>query len=137
GYARMMADVSSRYLPELTWPEVEELVKRCQTVVIPLGAIEQHARHLPLATDYLAVLEVAKEAARRVNIAVAPSIMAGVSPHHMGFPGTISLSEETFAAVVFETAASLARHGFRRIILLNGHGGNDLALVNATARINR
>lgn len=125
------------YLPHMTSPEVAEVLKTCKTVVIPLGAIEQHARHLPLITDYLGVLRVAEEAARRVRLVIAPSVMAGVSPHHMGFPGTISLSAETFAQVVFETAQSLAHHGFKRIVLLNGHGGNDLALINAAARITK
>jgi len=84
------------YLPHMTWPEVEEALKRTDVVIIPVGSIEQHAKHLPLGMDSYGAVETCKLIAQRAEAVVAPVVLAGLSSHHMGFPGTITLTPETF-----------------------------------------
>ncbi|UCC49867.1 MAG: creatininase family protein [Gemmatimonadota bacterium] len=125
------------YLPHMTWAEVEEALTRTDMVIIPVGSIEQHGKHLPLGSDIIAALEVSKLIAQEADVLVAPAVLAGISGHHMGFSGTITLSPETFETVVYETAASLISHGFRKIAFYNGHGGNSTSLANVIERINQ
>ena len=125
------------YLPQMTWVEVERALTHTDAIIIPLGSIEQHGRHLPLGTDTYEAVETAKLIAQKADVLVAPVVTAGLSPHHMGFPGTITLSPETFEAVVFETAQSLIRHGFRKILIFNGHGGNNVSVANIIQKINQ
>src|SRR5665647_346025 len=125
------------YLPQMTWVEVEQALTHTDAVIIPLGSIEQHGRHLPLGTDTYEAVETAKLIAQKADVLVAPVVIAGLSSHHMGFPGTIALSPETFEAVVFETAQSLIRHGFRKILIFNGHGGNNVSVANVIQKINQ
>ena len=95
---------------------------------VPTAAIEQHGRHLPIETDCRIVEEISRRAAERVSdqidALVTPAIAFGVSGYHMEFAGTLTLSMGTFITVVEEICESLIHHGFRRIIVLNGHGGN-------------
>jgi creatinine amidohydrolase len=125
------------YLPHMTWPEVEDALKRTDVVIIPVGSIEQHGKHLPLGTDSYGAIEVCKLIAQRAEVLVAPVVLAGLSSHHMGFPGTITLTPETFEAVVYETALSLIKHGFRKILIYNGHGGNAVSVANVIQKINQ
>jgi creatinine amidohydrolase len=115
-------------LRELTWPEIAPLAGPETIVILPTAAIEQHGRHLPIEVDTRLVEEVsrlaAERVAERVPVLVAPAVCYGVSGYHMGFPGTMSLTMGTFIAVVEELCDSLIHHGFRRILVLNGHGGN-------------
>ncbi|HSA79682.1 MAG TPA: creatininase family protein, partial [Geminicoccaceae bacterium] len=101
-------------------------------VVVPVAAMEQHGPHLPVMVDSLLCSAVAERAARQVfaqrPVVVAPTVWSGLSEHHMPFGGTISLDFATFSALLGGICGSLQRHGFRRILLLNGHGGNDAAL---------
>ena len=125
------------YLPHMTWPEVEEALKRTDVVLIPVGSIEQHAKHLPLGTDIYDMIEISKLIAQKTEVLVAPAVLAGLSSHHMGFPGTITLTPETFEAVVYETALSLIKHGFRKILIYNTHGGNEVSVANVIQKINQ
>ena len=125
------------YLPHLTWPEVKALLETTDTVILPFGSIEQHGPALPEGTDTLGVIAVSRAAARASGTLCAPVLFPALSAHHMQFPGTITLSEDTFCRVVLESAASLARHGFRRILLANGHGGNEATLAYLAHRITR
>jgi len=125
------------YLPHMTWLEVEEALKRTDVVIIPVGSIEQHAKHLPLGTDTYGALEACLLVAQKCEAVVAPVVLAGLSAHHMGFPGTITLTPETFEAVVYETALSLIKHGFRKVLLYNGHGGNTESVANVIQKINQ
>jgi creatinine amidohydrolase len=115
-------------LRELTWQEIEPLAGPETVVILPTAAIEQHGRHLPIEVDARIVEEVSRRAAEqvvdRVPVLVAPVMWAGVSGYHMGFAGTLTLSMSTFIRVVEELGESLVHHGFRRILILNGHGGN-------------
>jgi creatinine amidohydrolase len=125
------------YLPHMTWVEVEQALTHTDAVIIPLGSNEQHGRHLPLGTDSYEAIETAKLIAQKADVLVAPVILAGLSSHHMGFPGTITLTPETFEAVVVETAQSLIRHGFRKILIFNGHGGNAVSVASIIQKINQ
>ena len=112
-------------LDRLTWPEVKaEIDGGRDTVVIAFGATEQHGPHLPLATDALLGDHLARVIADRLDAFVAPTVRLGCSEHHLAFPGTLSLSETTFHDVVADLVRSLARGGFRRVVLLPTHGGN-------------
>jgi len=124
------------YLPHMTWKEVEIALQRTDMVIIPVGSIEQHGKHLPLCTDICGVIEECKLIAQKADVLVAPVMWVGISEHHMGFPGTMTISPETFEAVVFESALSLIRHGFKKILIYNGHGGNNTAVNNVLHRIN-
>lgn len=111
-------------LMDMTWQEV----KGKERVIVPIGSIEQHGPHLPLNTDTLIAEGVSKEIASRLNAVIAPAVMPGVSVEHMDFPGTLSLSREVFIKKIKDICSSLGRHGFKEIILINGHGGNRKAL---------
>jgi creatinine amidohydrolase len=125
------------YLPHMTWPEVQDLRTRTDMVVIPIAALEQHALHLPIGTDFLNGLERAKLIAQQTDVLVAPILMPGNSPYHMEFAGTISLSAQTIQQVYFEAAQSLMKHGFKRFLLLNAHGGNQVITRYVADRINQ
>ena len=125
------------YLPHMTWPEVQDLRTRTDMVIIPIAALEQHSLHLPIGTDFLNGLERAKLVAQKTDVLVAPILMPGNSPYHMEFPGTITLSSETIQQVYFEAAQSLMKHGFKRFLLLNSHGGNQIITRYIADRINQ
>lgn len=130
-----MADVQ---LATRTWPEVRELVDSGAVVVVPVGALEQHGAHLPLETDFRMALTVAEHAAERATergtpTLVTPPVWSGYSPHHMDFPGSVTLRGDTLRAVIRDVATSLWHHGFRKILLLNGHGGNA-NILNASVQ---
>jgi creatinine amidohydrolase len=117
-------------LSELTSAGFAAALEHVEAVLIPIGAHEQHGPALPVSTDTLSAQVVSALAATMMapRVAVAPAIPWGVSWHHMGFPGTISLREETLMAIVEDVVGSLHRHGVRRFILVNTHGGNNAAL---------
>jgi creatinine amidohydrolase len=120
-------------LSALTWPETKELVQKNAVVIIPTSAFEQHGYHLTLDTDMKLVNSVSEQACRLaqqsgVPVVMTPAIWTGFSPHHMRFAGSITLSLQTFHLVVKEVCESLWSHGFRKLLLLNGHGGNSALL---------
>jgi creatinine amidohydrolase len=123
-------------LDTLTWPEVEAQIEAGRdTVVAALGATEQHGRHLPLATDALIGDHLARIVADRLDAFLAPTLRVGCSEHHVGFAGTMSLSEESYHMVVADLVRSLLRGGFGRIVLLPSHGGNFGPLAAAVAKL--
>jgi creatinine amidohydrolase len=123
-------------LDRMTWPDVKaEVGAGRDTVVIAFGATEQHGPHLPLATDALIGDHLARLIADRLDAFVAPTVRVGCSEHHLEFPGTLSLSESTFHQVVADIVRSLARGGFRRIVLLPTHGGNFGPLASALDKL--
>lgn len=111
-------------LMEMTWEEVKDLLNKTDIVLIPIGSLEQHGPHLPLATDTILAYEVAKKVAEKLKAALAPAIPFGISAEHINFSGTISLSPDTFISLIRDICKSLVRHGFRKIIFINAHGGN-------------
>lgn len=126
-------------LADLTAPALNRLREHIEIVLIPVGAHEQHGPALPFSTDTLTaqVLCGLTGALLRPRVAVAPTIPWGVSWNHLGFAGTISLSEETLIAIVQDIVGSLHRHGFQRFLLVNTHGGNNAALAIAVERCHR
>jgi creatinine amidohydrolase len=123
-------------LDKLTWPEVKaEIDTGRDTVVLALGATEQHGRHMPLATDALIGDHLARALAERLDAFVGPTLRVGCSEHHLGFAGTMSLSHSTFAAVVADLVRSLLKGGFRRVVLVPTHGGNFAPLAAAVAEL--
>src|SRR5262249_45458883 len=125
-----------RLLEELTREEARALAPQA-LVILPVGAVEQHAPHLPIGTDAFAVEYIARAAAAalpgHVPSLVAPTLPFGSSHHHLPFGGTLSLSTETYYRVLRDLAESLIVSGFRRIFILNGHGGNN-ELIQLVAR---
>lgn len=113
-------------------PELTTLAEQDPIVIIPVASTEQHGPHLPVQVDALLVNEVALRAARIVRahtpIVVAPTVWFGLAEHHMDFGGTLTVEFDTFRAVIRNLVHSMQRHGFRRILLLNGHGGNMNAM---------
>ncbi|WP_187271886.1 creatininase family protein [Aeromicrobium terrae] len=110
----------------MTWPEVQGVVAAGErSALIAVGAIEQHGPHLPLATDTLIATETARRVGERMpGLLVGPTLPVGVSSHHLAFPGTLSISEQSFQDQVKACVASLAAHGVDRVFALSGHGGN-------------
>ena len=118
-------------MEEMTWPEVGQALEAgFTTVVVAVGATEQHGPHLPLLVDAARGDRLGLEVARRLGHAlVAPTIRVGCSEHHMGFPGTLSLRRQTLEALCMDYTVSLARHGFRRVCFVPSHGGNFAPLA--------
>ena len=121
------------FLGEMTNREVEAFVADHRTVIVPIGSTEQHGPHGPLATDTIVPIEIARRVAPQVGAAVAPSISYGLSYPHAGFTGVVFLRIPTFMAVIEDVAVGLADMGFRRIVFLNGHYDNTLAIAYACA----
>ena len=127
----------ARNFAYLTWKQVDALPRETTLLVLPTAAIEQHGHHLPLATDTLinnlllgkALVQVPAE----LPIYALPAVCYGKSNEHVGFPGTMSVSAQTFLAVVRDLGASIAASGFKKVVLYNTHGGNT-SLVDVLAR---
>ncbi len=124
-------------LSEMTWPDVAQAVANgATTVILPLGATEQHGPHLPLGTDTFRAAALAKQlAAQLPESLVAPVLPIGCSDEHTGFPGLFSLSGETLATVIVDCAQRMVGWGVHRLILLSAHGGNEQALTLAGERL--
>jgi len=119
---------------ELSWPEVREVVKSDPVAVLPVGTTEQHGPHLPVMVDYACASGVAEGAVRHVvasqpqdegpHAVVLHPVPYSFNEHHMDYPGTIDIDPHTIIDYIFCIGKSLAHHGFKRIIILNGHGSN-------------
>ena len=122
----------------LSWPEVRNITNdKRSTIIWPFGAVEQHGPHLPLATDSIFVDEIIREVLELIPseepIKKLPTQYLGFSPEHKGFDGTISLSSKLISLLINEVGVQLADMGFKRLILLNAHGG-QISLLNTAAR---
>lgn len=111
---------------EMDWRMVEDWLRRDDRCILPLGSTEQHAG-LSLMTDAILAERVAAEAADPLGIPVFPAIPFGLAPYFQSYPGSITLRVNTYVALVTDVLDSLKRSGFRRIVLVNGHGGNQPA----------
>lgn len=110
-------------LSDMNWMQVEEYLRNDNRVVLPLGSTEQHA-YLSLCVDCILSEKVAADAAEPLGIPVLPTVNYGLTPYFTAYPGTISLRMETYVALVRDILDNLAKTGFRRILIVNGHGGN-------------
>ena len=131
-----MPSVSEIYrFDELTWPEVNEAVELGKIPIVPIGAVEQHGHHLPLKVDHLCATAVATEAARqKASLSlVLPPVYYGYVHHVMDFPGSLNIHHEHLIHYALDITKSLAYHGFKKIIIVNGHGSNH-SLVEMVSR---
>jgi creatinine amidohydrolase len=115
-------------LERISWWQARQLFQSSKVALVPVGSTEQHGPHLPLGTDFLTAQALAQTVARELNLICTPVIPIGVSEHHRQFWGTLWVSPETLRRYMREIAHSLATHGVRRIVFVNGHGGNNAAL---------
>jgi creatinine amidohydrolase len=113
-------------IASMSWMQVEEYLGRDDRAVLPLGCTEQHA-YLSLATDSILAERVAVEAAEPLGVPVFPVVAYGITPTFRAYPGTVSLRIETHLAIVRDVLDALAEQGFRRVVIVNGHGGNSPA----------
>jgi creatinine amidohydrolase len=122
----------SVWIQELTWQEISDYLTRDDIALVPIGSTEQHGPAGTLGVDTYVAIGLAEDAARRARVLVAPPLWYGESGHHMAWPGTISIHAETLLAVIKDVCRSLAHHGFRKLVLINGHKGSNLpALITA------
>ena len=117
-------------LEDLSWPEVQRLKPATKLVLLPLGSFEQHGHHLPLTTDTDIVTAIARrlEQKRPKHTLCLPTLWPGHSTHHFFFPGTLSVRQMPYIQLVIELCRSIVNFGGRKILLLNGHGGNDVPI---------
>jgi creatinine amidohydrolase len=128
------AETEYRY-EKLTWPEINDAIELGKVCIVPCGAVEQHGPHLPLDVDLVCPTGIARGAGQQVpgKMLVLPIIAYGYTGHVMDFPGTINSDYQNFMNHVLDVTRSLAYHGFKKIILLNGHGSN-MPNLNLVAR---
>ena len=129
-----MPDLPSVWIQELTWQEVARYLEGDDIAIIPIGSTEQHGPAGTLGVDTYVAIGLAEDAAKRAGVLVAPPIWYGESSHHLAWAGTISLRAETVVAVVKDVCRSLARHGFRKLVILNGHKGSNLPPLITAAK---
>jgi creatinine amidohydrolase len=125
------------HLSDATWTDAD--AADTDLALLPVGSTEQHGPHAPLSTDSLNAEVVADAGAERYDggVVVAPPVTVGVSEEHRQFAGTLWVSEDTFRQYVRETVDSLAHHGWDRVVLVNGHGGNVAALREVAGTVTR
>lgn len=123
---------------KLTWPEIGKAVAARKVIVMPVGSTEQHGPHLPLDVDVVCPAGIACEAARLVpdEVLVMPPLVHGYTAHVMDFPGTVNIHWEHLIKYVLDVGKSVAYHGFKKIVILNGHGSNAPNLDLAARRVN-
>src|SRR5919106_89489 len=125
-------------LARLTWPEAEAALEGAQVAVLPVGSCEQHGPHMTLDTD----IAIADAFARRLTddlgelALLCPPLGYGLSEHHLGFPGKLTLRPATFAGFLSDVVESLVHWDLRRVLVVNGHGGN-VAAIRLAARTAR
>jgi len=121
---------------EMTWPQIRDAAAAARVAVVPIATIEDHGLHLPVDTDLRLCAAVCEEAVSRApdRAVLVPAINHGYSPHHMDFPGPITISAETLIRYGVDVCKSLAHHGFKRILIVNGHGSNT-PFVDIIARL--
>ena len=119
----------------MNWTEVEEYLRRDDRIIVPIGSTEQHGPTGIIGTDHLVVHHLAVALAERTSTIAAPTLPLGLSLHHTSFPGVISLNPTTFIMLMKDVFWSLNNQGFRKILLLNGHGGNRAVISTALSEI--
>ena len=124
-----MTSIKYRY-SEMSWPECKAAADADKVAVLPVATYEDHGYHLPIDADVVLCTEISERAvaALKEEAVLIPAVSHGYSPHHMDFPGTITISWDTFINYVKDVCLSLAHHGFKRILIVNGHGSNSSPL---------
>ena len=126
-------------LSKMTWPEISEALKEAKIGIIPVGAQEQHGHHLSEGCDSYRAEKFSELLAEKCypNVVVAPTITYGISPHHMDFPGTITLRPNTLISLLEDIVFSLKQHGLKKFLIINAHGGNSTTIDVAAEQITR
>ncbi len=122
------------WLNEMDWTEIGEYLKDNDIVLIPIGSTEQHGPAAPLGLDTYVAIALVEDVAKQTGVISTPPIWFGDSTHHLGFPGTISIKTETLTEYVKDIIRSLARHGFKKIIIVNGHKITNLTALHSAVR---
>ncbi|MFZ1201371.1 MAG: creatininase family protein [Desulfobacterales bacterium] len=122
-------------LENMAYTEVASYLAKKDVVLVPVGSVEQHSPYGLIGTDFIAAEAIARTVGDDLELLVAPTVCYGVSPHHMAFKGTIALSPATLMAMAADIVRSLVAHGFRRILFINGHGGNIVPLKTAFGQL--
>lgn len=120
-------------LAELGWLDVQEYLRHDDRLLLVVGSTEQHGRHMVFGSDVMQPWEIARRLSERTGVLLAPPLNYGMSLHHMGFPGSLSLRPQTLTSIIVDLVESAYIHGFRHLLLLNGHGGNTAAIQVAMA----
>ncbi|WP_353057392.1 creatininase family protein [Neobacillus niacini] len=123
----------------MTWQEVKESLKTVTFAIIPIGAHEQHGPHMAESCDAVLAEKMAERLGQKMfpHAWVTPTVNMGVSPHHMNFPGTISLQPDTLISILRDMISSLSHHGIKQFLLLNSHGGNQSTLSVASMTLTK
>lgn len=129
------AALPSVWIQDLTWEEVASYLRDDRVAIVPVGSTEQHGPAGVLGVDSYVAITLAEDVAQRTGVLVAPPIWYGDSAHHSGFPGTITLRTDTLTLLIRDVARSLARHGFDRIVFVNGHKGSNLPALHSALRV--
>jgi len=124
-------------IEEMTPQEITDAMKEVDTVLVPLGSVEQHGPHLPVGTDTLIPITVAKCVAERARVLVAPQVYYGNSLSMVDMKGVFTITPDTLASLLLDLCKSFSRQGFKKIVFINGHGGNRqvLSFIGQKARI--
>jgi creatinine amidohydrolase len=121
------------FLEEIGWPDVAEYLQKDDRLILVVGSTEQHGRHMTFASDVWVPWEIGVRLSTRTGVLLAPPLNYGMSLHHLGFPGSLSLRPGTLSSIVVDLLESAYGHGFRHILILNGHGGNIASIQVALA----
>jgi len=130
-----MVEVKSYYYDKLSWPEIREAAAQRRVIVLPVGSTEQHGPHLPLDVDNFLCQSVCTGAAELVpgDVLLMPPVSYGFNWHHIDFPGTIGIAWDNYVRFLLDVVRSVAHHGFRKVLIVNGHGSNR-TLIEVAAR---
>jgi creatinine amidohydrolase len=134
GFKQLLNTIRSIKLTDysnLTWVEIEDRLRKTKLVILPTGSVEQHGHHVGVGADWIQAWEIAKRTGEKCGALVLPVQSYGISGHHKEFPGVITLSFDTYKKVIFEILQSLNRYGVRKVLFINGHGGNTSAIIEA------
>ena len=125
-----MKKMQTNRLASMTWPEINKAAQQGRVAIIPAGTLEDHGLHLPVDTDIVIANRIGQNLADRIpdDVVIIPPITFGFSPHHLDGPGTITLRWDTFVESTHQIISSLFYHGFRKVLIINGHGSNEPVL---------
>ncbi|CAB4679738.1 MAG: hypothetical protein F2653_05055 [Actinobacteria bacterium] len=125
-----MKKMQTNRLASMTWPEINKAAQQGRVAIIPAGTLEDHGLHLPVDTDIVIANRICQNLADRIpdDVVIIPPITFGFSPHHLDGPGTITLRWDTFVESTHQIISSLFYHGFRKVLIINGHGSNEPVL---------
>ena len=121
-------------LSNMAWWEAEEKIRKSKVAIVPVGATEQHGLHIGVGADWIQAWEIAKRVGEKSDALVLPVLTYGVSGHHSEFQGTITLDESTYQEVIYQILSNLNRMKIRKVVFINGHGGNTNSIVAALKR---